>query len=305
MTAEPTLPSPESASDESSQSSPDASTQAQSTRPAQVDPSAKPTPEMKRYKLTIAYDGTNYHGWQKQKPPGAPKPIRTVAGVLESTMIRVLGQPLNLVGASRTDAGVYALGQVAQFDAATRIPIERLAEAINSRLPHDIEVRKAEIAPPDFQAIGGAKSKQYRYRIFNSTRRPLWIRNMVWHCWWDLDVGRMAEAAKRFIGTHDFAGFTSANHGRLTTVRTVFDCRIETAGDEVHLVISGSGFLYNMVRIITGTVVEVGRGRFDPDVVDRVLESCDRRMAGNTMPPEGLCLEWIRYDEATSQPPVE
>lgn len=279
MTADPVLPSTES--------------------------QAPAAPVRRRYKLTIAYDGTDFHGWQKQESQGEPQTLRTVAGVVESTLIRVMGQPINLVGASRTDAGVHAMGQVAQFDAATRIPIERMAEAINSRLPVDVEVRKAEYAPDDFQAISGAKSKQYRYRIFNSTHRPLGLRNMVWHCWWDLNVEKMADAARRFIGTHDFAGFTAANHGRLSTVRTVFDCRIERAGDEVHLVISGGGFLYNMVRIIAGTVVEVGRGRFEPDVVDKVLASGNRREAGTTLPPQGLCLEWIRYDEATPVPPVE
>lgn len=255
----------------------------------------KPEPVLKRYRLTVAYDGSYFHGWQKQEPADQ-KPLRTVQGVVESTIIRTLGQRVNLVGASRTDAGVHALGQVAQFDAATRLPTERLAEAINSRLPEDVEIRHACETTFDFAAISGARSKQYRYRIFNTSHRPLGLRNMVWHCWWQLDVAAMQDAAQRLVGEHDFAGFAAANHGRLTTVRTIFDCHIEKHHDEVHIVVSGSGFLYNMVRIIAGTLVEVGRGRFTPDVIDTVLQTCDRTKAGQTLPASGLWLEWIRYD---------
>lgn len=261
----------------------------------QVADVPRPEPELRRYRLKIAYDGSYFHGWQKQEPVGQ-QPLRTVAGVVESTIIRTLGQPVNLVGASRTDAGVHALGQVAQFDAATRIPTERLAEAINSRLPDDVEIRHACVAPFDFAAINGARSKQYRYRIFNTTHRPLGLRNMVWHCWWDLNIENMKAAAAKLVGEHDFAGFAAANHGRLTTVRTIFDCHIEKHDEEVHIVVSGSGFLYNMVRIIAGTLVEVGRGRFTPDVIDTVLATCDRRQAGLTLPASGLWLEWIKYE---------
>lgn len=263
---------------------------------AEIEPAPKPEPVLQRYRMVVAYDGSYFHGWQKQEPPEG-KALRTVAGVVESTMIRTLGQPITLVGASRTDAGVHAWGQVAHFDAKTRIPTDRLALAINSRLPDDVEIRHTEVAPPAFYAIGGAKNKQYRYRIYNSLHRPLGMRNMVWHCWWDLDVARMQDAAARLMGEHDFAGFAAANHGRTTTVRTIFDCHVEQQNDEIHIVVSGSGFLYNMVRIIAGTLVEVGRGRSQPDVVDAVLESCDRRLAGQTLPPQGLWLEWIRYED--------
>lgn len=256
----------------------------------------RPEPVMTRYRLVIAYDGTLFHGWQKQEPPDG-MPLRTVAGVVESTLIRTLGQPLNLVGASRTDSGVHALGQVAQFDAATRIPIERLAQAVNSRLPEDVEVLQAEVASFDFSAISGARSKQYRYRIFNADHRPLGIRHLVWHCWWKLDVAAMNEGASRLLGEHDFAGLASIHHGRSTTVRTIHDCRVEVAGEEIHIVVSGSGFLYNMVRILAGTLVEIGRGRFKPEVIDNILAKADRTLAGPTLPAQGLWLEWIRYDE--------
>lgn len=310
-------------------------------------PSSSPPPEPRRYKLTIAYDGSGFHGWQRQADlPGSDgqggRPLRTVAGVMEEALREVMRQPVRLVGASRTDAGVHALGQVAHFDAATRIPIERMALALNSRLPDEIDVRHAEVVSPDFDAISGATWKQYRYRLFNTWRRPLDRRHHVYHCWTPLDIERMRDAAALFVGTHDFAGFAAADHGRTTTVRTVFHCGVERArglglpvcddggpgragvdaagprdagavppaalsgqfavGDpdapEVHIVVQGNGFLYNMVRIIAGTLVEIGRGRLDPSIVRQVLVSKDRRLAGPTMPPQGLWLEWIRYDAA-------
>jgi len=260
-------------------------------------PSEAAQPAVLRYKLAVAYDGTEFHGWQKQTPPDE-EPLRTVAGELEAVLVRLLGQPINLVGASRTDAGVHARGQVAQFDAAVRIPIERLSDAINSRLPRDIEVVSAESVDNTFDAIGGCRGKQYRYRIFNSRRRPLDRRRYVWHCWTPLDIERMNAGASRLIGTHDFAGFAAAGHGRLSTVRTITSCRIERpdpASVEAHVIVEGNGFLYNMVRIIAGTLVEIGRGHHEPEVIDRVIESCDRSQAGPTLPPEGLWLEWIEY----------
>lgn len=257
--------------------------------------SESPAPQLQRFKLTIAYDGTLFHGWQKQEPPGS-EPLRTVAGVVESTLVRVLRQPIRLVGSSRTDAGVHARGQVAHFDAINPIPIERLAKAINSRLPDDVDVLAAEPAPIGFDAISGAKNKQYRYRLYHTERRPLHLRNYVYHCWTPLDLGRMNDAARRLVGTHDFAGLTTLHHGRQTTVRTVFDCHVEEHPPEVQIVVSGSGFLYNMVRIIAGTLVEVGRGHFAPETIDAILEKGREQPAGPTLPASGLWLEWIRYE---------
>ncbi|XAM00391.1 tRNA pseudouridine(38-40) synthase TruA [Phycisphaeraceae bacterium D3-23] len=262
------------------------------------DATADPAP---RYKLTLAYDGSAFHGWQKQNPPGE-EPLRTVQGELEAVLVRLLNTPtymLGLLGASRTDSGVHALGQVAQFDAHTPIPTERLAKAINARLPEDMEVRTAEVAVPGFDCIGGVTNKQYRYRIFNAEHKPLWQRNAVYHCFGAvLDVVRMQDAARRLVGKHDVEGFAAAGHGRADTVRSIYDCQVFTDvayPNEIHITIQGSGFLYNMVRIIAGTLIEVGRGRFDPDQIDRVLDTADRRLAGPTLPPQGLCLEWIRY----------
>ena len=268
-------------------------------------------PALKRYKLTIAYDGTLFHGWQKQEPQHG-EPLRTVQAVVESTVAKVTAQPVTLVGASRTDAGVHARGQVAHFDAATRIPTNRLPHAINSRLPVDVEIVAAEEVSPAFDAISGAVRKRYRYRMFNSSSRPLLRRLGVWHCWMNLDIDRMNAAATRLIGTHDIAGFAAAGHGRATTVRTIFDCRVERhdpvnpwdekgVGPEVHVVIEGDGFLYNTVRIVAGTLVEVGRGHFEPQVIDQIIAAGKRELAGPTLPPEGLCLEWIRYEGERSE----
>jgi len=251
---------------------------------------------MSRYRLSIAYDGSNFHGWQEQVPPGQP-PLRTVQGVVREALQHVLRQPITLRGASRTDTGVHAMGQVAHFDADdVRVPLERLPMAINSRLPGDVEIRAAEPVGDDFDAVTGAVDKQYRYRLWNATRRPLGLRHMVHHFWEPLNVEAMNDAAGRLVGQHDFAAFTNAGHGRLTTVREVFACTVEQGPDpEVHIVIRGGGFLYNMVRIIAGTLVEVGRGHWPAEYVDEVLRGADRQKAGPTLPPNGLCLEWIRY----------
>lgn len=266
----------------------------------------------RRFKLVVAYDGALFHGWQRQllAVPGSPPAIgqgvgvasgavelRTVAGVLESAIARTVRMPVRVVGASRTDAGVHALGQVAHFDAETRIPMQRMAEAINSRLPEDVEVRSCEAVGPGFDAIRGAVMKQYRYRIHLSRRRPLDRRLYVWHCWRELDVARMNQAAAALVGEHDFAAFTAAGHGRTTTVRAVSACEVERSGDEVHIVVRGKGFLYNMVRIIAGTLTEIGRGAMTIDDVRTALSGGDRRRAGPTLPASGLWLEWIRYDE--------
>ena len=258
-------------------------------QPTQFEADPRP-----RHRMTLAYDGTNFHGWQKQVPSGG-QPLRTVAGVVEESLQRLLRQPITLVGASRTDSGVHAKEQVAHFNADVVIPIEKLPHALNSRLPEDVQVLAVDPIYPAFDAISDAVSKQYRYRIFNTWRRPLNKRHYVWHCWARLDADRMAGAAGRFAGTHDFAGFAAAAHGRTTTVRTILDCHVQTVHPEVQVVVVGNGFLYNMVRIITGTLVEIGRGRFEPDQIDKVLESGDRRAAGPTLPARGLCLEWIKY----------
>jgi tRNA pseudouridine38-40 synthase len=184
--------------------------------------------------------------------------------------------------------------------------VDALVRALNSRLPSDVLVRNAEVAAPDFDPISGATSKAYSYAIHNSRQRSLWDRRTSLHIWHELDAARMHEAAQVFVGEHDFAAFAAAGHGRLTTVRTVFSCAVraepvpatlpgEVGGQRITIDISGSGFLWNMVRIIAGTLVEIGRGRLSDDDVRAALTTGDRTRAGPTLPAHGLCLEWIRY----------
>lgn len=273
-----------------------------------------------RYKLTIAYDGTDFCGWQKQEPPDPDTPtgrtsLRTVQGMLEETVREALREPsVVLTGASRTDSGVHAWGQVAAFssvaDPSVGVgwPEERgtdaLVRALNSRLPRDVLVRDAAVVDDDFEPIGGAIEKEYTYTIESGIHRPLWDRNHVWHTWHELDLDRMNRAAAMMVGEHDFAAFAQINHGRKTTVRTIFGCSVSQppaenrspdAGCRYQIRVSGSGFLYNMVRIIAGTLVEVGRGKIEPGEVASIIASKDRRKAGPTLPPMGLRLEWVRY----------
>jgi tRNA pseudouridine38-40 synthase len=338
---------------------------------------------MPRYKLTIAYDGTDFCGWQKQEPfapeagleelvkPGttgelkfepqglvvregearARVQMRTVQHVVEQAVREIVREPVLVQGASRTDAGVHARGQVCAFSCsggsdsdtamqrysetgaaksddagAPRPPlpgpppkgegdrkggwpvsrgIDRLVAAVNGRLPEDVLVVGCEAVPDSFDPISDCVAKGYSYTIQASRTRALWDRRFVTQVWEPLDVGAMAEAAGAFVGEHDFAGFAAAGHGRLTTVRTVFECsvredetrraRSDTEEKRIRIDVSGNGFLYNMVRIIAGTLVEVGRGRIMPADIRAIIESKDRRRAGVTMPAGGLCLEWVNY----------
>jgi len=293
---------------------------------------------MPRYKITLAYDGTDFHGWQRQhdtsdragakaaigpaspamqgperqekedgKPPRARRPLRTVQHVLERAVQAVVREPVVVTGASRTDAGVHALGQVAAFTALREIPVNKLPRAITSRLPGDVVVKRAEVVPETFDPIRDAIAKGYRYRLVHSCateRRPLFTRNLVTATAYRLDAERMNEAARLLIGEHDFASFTRLAHGRETTVRTIYQCKVDVpAGSSrrCQLEIAGNGFLYNMIRIIAGTLVEVGRGAIEPDDVTRILAARDRHAAGPTLPPNGLCLMWVRYAESGCQ----
>lgn len=256
---------------------------------------------MARFKLTVAYDGTNFHGWQKQHPPGVV-PLRTAQGVLEQAVRAVVRQPVNVFGASRTDSGVHAIGQVAAFDADIPVPVERLAAAVTSRLPSDIQVVEAQIVSDAFNIIGDVESKGYRYTVAFGRRdactRPLFDR--FWTAWtaWPLNIELMQRAAQDIVGCHDFAAFTRINQTRESTIRAVHTCDV-TLAEEGRLTIdvSGEGFLWNMVRIITGTLVEIGAERRPADSIPAMLQSLDRAQAGPTFPPEGLCLQWIRYGE--------
>lgn len=271
---------------------------------------------MPRYRLTLAYDGTDFVGWQKQEPPAAcfsgqkhatriegdpPRVImRTVQQAVEDVVRQVVNQPVTIIGASRTDSGVHAWHQTAAFTCegeGNRPPDERLAMAITSRLPEDVLCRACVRTRDNFDPIRDCVAKGYRYSFHNAAERPLWDRRYVKHVWSRMDEGAMDEAARVLVGEHDFAAFAAAGHGRESTVRTVRECRVTRAGERVELHISGNGFLWNMVRIIAGTLMEVGLGNKSAADVQRALESRERRLAGPTVGPEGLCLMWQRYPE--------
>ena len=244
---------------------------------------------VRNIKLTIAYDGSEYHGWQIQ--PGK----RTIQASLTQAIQNLIGSEVRVFGASRTDAGVSALGQVALVQIDSAIPVENLAKAITHRLPSDIAVTEAVEVPQGFDVIGAVKNKLYRYTIFTGPLRPVLQIRHCWHLHAELDVAAMNEAAKVFIGEKDFKSFAAAADKRESSVRTIFRCDVTREGDFVYVDIEGDGFLYNMVRNIVGTLVEVGLGRWNPEKISQVLEAKNRTAAGPIAPAAGLCLMWIKY----------
>ena len=245
--------------------------------------------QKKRIKLTIAYDGTNYGGWQVQ-PNGI-----TVEEVINKALCKLTGEDIAVIGASRTDSGVHALGNVAVFDSATSIPPERIAMALNQRLPDDIVIVKSEEVAPDFHPRYCDCEKTYEYHIIN-TRTPIPTKRLTnYFVSYDLDVERMQQAADYLVGEHDFVSFCNVRTQVEDTVRTVTELEVLREGEEITIRISGNGFLYNMVRIIVGTLVRVGRGFYTPEKVKAILEAKDRKAAGVTAPAHGLMLVEIRY----------
>ncbi len=243
-------------------------------------------------KLVIAYKGSGYHGWQRQADG-----LATVQGAIEAVAGRILGHPATVSGASRTDAGVHAAGQVANLRTPNRsIPATNFRRAVNSRLPADIVIVSACDAPADFQASRSATGKTYRYRIYTRPTRPVMHANEVWHYWRGLDAERMADSGRRLLGAHDFRGFAYSAEDRENTVRTIHRCEVSQAEDELHVFVAGDGFLYKMVRNIVGTLVEIGRGRWGPDRIGKILATRDRQYAGPTAPASGLCLMAVHYD---------
>jgi tRNA pseudouridine38-40 synthase len=254
--------------------------------------------------LTISYRGTEYHGWQwqaanpltwKGDAPGEGEGIPTVQETLARAIQSVVGHPVKLVGSSRTDAGVHAKGQVAHFDTdQTQIPVNGLRRAVNARLPEDILIRSIKPVPDTFDAISSTVSKRYQYSIWHAPDRPVFGADLAWHRWQGIDPAAMAEAATRLVGEHDFASFAKPGHGRENTIRTILGCTVCARGPRIVIGVEGTGFLWNMVRIIAGTLVEVGLGRFTPADVSAMLAAKDRKAAGGTAPAHGLYLQWIR-----------
>ncbi len=249
-------------------------------------------------KLVIAYDGTDFHGWQVQ--PG----LRTVQGTIEQAVRRVVRHQVEVIGSGRTDAGVHAAGQVGNFVTDCSIPADKLRKAIGSRLPKDLCVLDAYEVSPEFHATRSADSKLYRYRIHNAAHRPVThlAQRQTYHFWQGLELEPMRAAAGHFVGMLDFAAMASKGAERETTVRTVLRCEVERFFDEIRISVEGRGFLYNQVRNMVGTLVEVGRGHWEPGRVAEVLASGDRRTAGPTAPARGLCLPWVRYPAQVSRP---
>lgn len=246
---------------------------------------------MKRIKLTVAYDGTDYCGWQIQKNG------ITVEEVLNRALSRLTGEEITVVGASRTDAGVHARGNVAVFDTDTRIPAERIAYAVNALLPEDVVVVRSEEMPAGWHPRKCVSVKTYEYRILNKEFPDPVRRRDTYFVSFSLDIERMRRAAEYLKGEHDFKSFCSAQTAVETTVRTIYDLDIKKEGEIITIRVRGNGFLYNMVRIIAGTLAGVGRGYFEPEDMERMLEAKDRTQAGVTAPPQGLTLVGIEYEK--------
>jgi tRNA pseudouridine38-40 synthase len=244
---------------------------------------------IRKIKLTVQYDGSRYHGWQIQ--PGE----RTIQGELVEALTNLVGVRTYVHGASRTDAGVSALGQVGLFEIDSPIPTENFADAINDRLPPEIVVTSAEEAPSGFDLFGSVKNKLYRYTIYTGRYRPVLRLNQCWHLSKKLNVPAMNRAAQLLVGTKEFKSFASAADRRESSVRTIFRCDVTAEDKWIYVNVEGDGFLYNMVRNIVGTLVEIGVGRWDPEKMNEILEAKDRNAAGRLAPPAGLCLMWIKY----------
>jgi tRNA pseudouridine38-40 synthase len=244
---------------------------------------------VRNIKLTLQYDGSRYHGWQIQ--PGK----RTIQGELVEAVSNLVGVRTYVHGASRTDAGVSALGQVALFEIDSPIPTENFPKAINGRLPRDIVVTSAEEMPWGFDLMSGVTSKLYRYTIYTGRHRPVLRLNQCWHISKMLDVEAMNQAAQLLVGKKDFKSFASAADRRDNSVRTIFRCNVTAEDKWIYVDVEGDGFLYNMVRNIVGTLVEVGRGRWKLEKITEILEAKDRTAAGPLAPAQGLCLMWIKY----------
>lgn len=246
---------------------------------------------MKRVKLIVAYDGTAYNGWQIQ-PNGI-----TIEGILNRHLSELLQEEIKVSGASRTDAGVHALGNVAVFNTAARMPAEKISYAMNTRLPRDIRIQDSCEVPESFHPRFCKTVKTYEYKIWNRRFPDPTRRLYSFFYYYPLDVSKMQMAADYLVGEHDFKSFCSVRDEKENTVRTVYALDLERNGDMITIRITGNGFLYNMVRIIAGTLIRVGKGSYEPEHVKEILAARDREEAGETARPEGLTLIEIRYPD--------
>lgn len=244
---------------------------------------------MKNVKLTIEYDGTNYCGWQKQNNE------KTIQEEIEKAIYKAVGEVVEVIGSSRTDAGVHARKMVANFKTKATIPFDKFKYAINDKLPDDIAIIESEEVSEDFHARYDSKGKTYCYSIINRQQKPAIGRNYVYHFKWDLDIEKMREACKYFIGKHDFKAFRSLGSSVKTTERTIKELYIESEGEKINIFITADGFLYNMVRIIVGTLLKVGRGKISVEDIEKIILLGDRKKAGPCVPAQGLILEKVYY----------
>ncbi len=248
--------------------------------------------------MRVAFDGTDFHGWQSQ--PG----LRTVQSSLKEAVQRVVRHPVEVTGSGRTDAGVHARAHVDSFVTTCDIPCERLWHAIGSRLDTDLAILDIQEVHEDFDVTRSAVSKTYRYRIHNAEQRPVErnLQRSAFHCWRPLDVSRMRDGARHLVGTMNFTSMAPKGTVRESMVRRVIRCEIERHLDEVRIDVEGEGFLHNQVRNMAGTLIEVGRGLWEPDRVARIIEARDRNEAGPTAPAHGLCLMWVHYPAQLLRP---
>ncbi len=246
---------------------------------------------MENIALLLSYDGKNYHGWQKQNN------AVSVQQTLEQAAKTLFGCDVDIVGCGRTDAGVHAINYVANFKVETKIPQDKLAFALNALLPNDIRVKQAQFVSKDFHSRFDVLKKRYIYKIYNFPINDVFLLGRAWHVKYPLDIEKMKSAAYMFLGEHDFAAFRSTGTDTKTSVRTIYDLSVSKNGNEIVVDICADGFLYNMVRIISGTLVYVGCGKIDYRDVSKIIESCDRRLAGITAPPDGLYMHSVLYDD--------
>lgn len=254
---------------------------------------------MRRIRLILEYDGTNYSGWQRQEN------AVSVQQRLEESLRMLTGESLlTVTGASRTDAGVHALGQNAHFDTESRIPGDKFSFALNTMLPDDIRVVSSEDADPSFHARFSAAGKEYRYLFYSARHASALYRNLCWHVIYPLDADKMSREAQSIIGTHDFASFAASGSVVKDTHRTIDSVSVTQRPPFIELRVHGNGFLYNMVRILAGTLAGVGSGKLPEGAIQRALEHNDRLMLGVTAPPQGLTLMCVDYSEGICLPPT-
>ena len=245
---------------------------------------------MRNIKLTIEYDGRDFNGWQKQ-----PNKLN-IQGTIENAIKAITGEEVELNASGRTDAGVHAYAQVANFKTNSNLPIEKFPLAINSKLKKSIIIKNAEEVDERFHSRLTCKRKTYRYVINNSSLGTAIYRNLEYHVSQSLDVDKMKEAVKHFEGEHDFKAFKASGTSSKSSVRTIFNANVYSIDEKIHIELTGNGFLYNMVRIIAGTLVEVGLGKILPSEIPQIIETGKRENAGKTLPPHGLYLLNVEYE---------